>query len=133
MLISARGPALYVQTGLQLSLIVHSEPPQPRNEFRLVSLEVGVVKALILLAVQVVLRVGLLEPVQIELTDKTGEVGGFEGVGAARGDGTWRQDLLLEQLLVNDDYLALAVPADGVVGRVVHQTPQLSRKIAGVD
>lgn len=119
---------------MQLGLIVHGEPPQPRNEFRLVSLEVGVVKPLILLAVQVLLlRVGLLEPVQVELTDKAGEVGGFEGVGAARGDGTWRQDLLLEQLLVNDDYLALAVPADGVVGRVVHQTPQLCRKIAGVD
>uniref|UniRef100_A0A8P4G0Q0 SPT4 homolog, DSIF elongation factor subunit n=3 Tax=Percomorphaceae TaxID=1489872 RepID=A0A8P4G0Q0_DICLA len=77
--------------------------------------------------------VGLAEAVQVELTDEAGEVGGLEGVRAVRGDGARREDLSLEQVLVNDDERAVAVPADGFICRVVHQTPQFGRKVIRVD
>lgn len=42
------------------------------------------------------------------------------------------QDLSLEEMLINDDDLAEVVPADGFVGRVVHQAPQLGREVIRV-
>lgn len=78
-------------------------------------------------------RVCFPEAIQIELTDKTGEIGRLEGVHAVQADGHGRQDLSLEELLVDGDDLATVVPADGFVCRVVHQTPQLGRKIVGIN
>lgn len=73
------------------------------------------------------------EAVQIELSDKAWEVGGFEGVGDVQVDGAWRQDLSLEEMSINDNSLALAVPEDGFICRVVHQTPQFGREVIRVD
>uniref|UniRef100_A0AAQ6AAR9 SPT4 homolog, DSIF elongation factor subunit n=2 Tax=Pomacentridae TaxID=30863 RepID=A0AAQ6AAR9_AMPOC len=61
------------------------------------------------------------------------EVCRFEGVGAVGGHTARRQHLSLEALLINDDHLSETVPADGLVSRAVHQTPQFSRKVVGVD
>lgn len=84
-----------------------------------------------LLLLHVAHGIHLPEAVQVELADEAGEVGGLEGAGVGGGSG--RQDLALQELLVDDDYLAAAVPADGFISRVVHQTPEFRWKIIGVD
>lgn len=70
------------------------------------------------------------EAIQVELTDKAGEVGRLECICVVRD---WRQELSLEEVVIDDDDLAVPVPADGFVCRVVHQTPQFGGKIIGVD
>lgn len=69
------------------------------------------------------------EAVQVELADEAREVGRFEGVGVAQGVGARGQDLSLEELRVDDDGLAFAVPEDGSFRRVVYQTPQFSKEV----
>lgn len=117
-LVSARRPTAHVQTSLQLGLVVDSESPQARNKFRVAPLEVRVVKMMIRHAVTVTVVshrwICFPEAVQVELADKAREVGRFEGVGAVRG-GARRQDLPLEEPLIDDDELAHAVPADGFI------------------
>lgn len=80
----------------------------------------------------VVVLAGRIDPpeaVEVELADEAGEVGGFEGVGVAQGVGAGGQDLSLEELRVDDDGLAFAVPEDGPFRRVVYQTPQFSKEV----
>lgn len=140
-LVSTRGPTLDVQARLQLGLVVDRESPQAGHQLRMVSLEVWVVEMMVGPAVPGVVVavldgwIRLPEAVQIELADEAREVGGLEGVGAVRGPGAGAggQDLPLEEVLIDDDGLAGAVPADGFVGGVVHQTPQLGREVVGVD
>lgn len=78
-------------------------------------------------------RVHLPEAVEVELADKAGEVGGLEGVHIVQSKGPRRQDLSFEELPVDDYGLALAVPEDGAVARVVHQAPQLGGEVVRVD
>lgn len=68
-------------------------------------------------------RRDLLEAVQVELPHKAGEIGGLKGIHVFRMVGMRVQDLPLEQQLVDDDGLALAVPEDGPFQWVVHQPP----------
>lgn len=135
-LVSARRPTTHVQASLQLGLVVDRESPQAGDELGVASLEVWVVKMMKRHAVTVVdVFNGWIcfpEAVQVELTDKAREVGRFEGVGVVRGVAR-TQDLPLEELLIDDDELAEAVPADGFVCRVVHQTPQFGREVIRVD
>lgn len=139
-LVLTRRPTCHIQSSLELGLVVGSESPQSRNKFRVVSLEVRVVEIMTRPSdpggIRAVFdrRIAFPEAVQVELTDKAGEVAGFEGVAVVRGGaGGGRQDLLLEEPLIDDEHLAEAVPADGFVGRVVHQTPQLGGEVNRVD
>lgn len=128
-------PTVDTQTRLHLGLIVNGESPQIDKKLRLVSLEVSVEKF------QrpsggprtSVSGIGFPEAVQVELTDKAGKVGRFEDVSVVRGDAVGTQEEFLEEMLINDNDLTAAIPADGSVRRVVHQTPQFGRKIVGVD
>ena len=109
------GPgSLHVHTGLHLGLDVGGESPQTRNQLRVVPLEV---RAEITMPHTVPglfnPSLGLPEAVQVELPDKAGEVGGFEGVGVVVGEGGGTQHLSLEEGLVNDYELAQWVPTDG--------------------
>lgn len=75
----------------------------------------------------------LLEAVQVELADEAGEVAGLEGVGAGGSGGSGGQDLTLQERLVDDDQPPAAVPSDGFISWVVHQTPEFRGEIIGVD
>lgn len=87
--VSARAPVFHLQTGLYLGLVEDRQPPQTRDKFRVVPLEVCVVKVVKLHLVRVAtvshVVIGFLEAVQIELTDKAGEVGRFESVFVVQG------------------------------------------------
>lgn len=134
-----RGPTADGLAGLDLGLVVGGEPPQRRDQSGAVPLEARVEEVIVGGAVgggQVVVPVGrvhLPEAVEVELADEAGEVGGLEGVHVVQGEGPRRQDLPLEELPVDDDGLALAVPEDGAVGRVVDQAPQLSGEVVRID
>lgn len=101
------------------------------------SLEVGVVKMMVQPVGGFVSvanrRVDFFKSVQVELAHEAREIGGLKGVGAVGGSGGGGQDAGLEELLIDDDHLAEAVPADGPIGRAVHQTPEFGRKNVGVD
>lgn len=133
------GPTADRLPRLYLGLVVSSEPPQRGHKSGVVPLEVWVEEMIVGGAVgggQVVVPVGrvhLPEAVEVELTDKAGEVCRLEGVHVVQGEGPRRQDLPLEELPVDDDSLALAVPEDGSVGRVVHQAPQFGGKVVRID
>lgn len=129
----ARKPTLDFEAGLHLGFILNREPPQVGHEFGLVSLEVGVVKIQVggvvprALAAQRLLC--LLEAVQVELPDEAGEIVGLKAVVLVDSG---VQKLNLEELLVDDDQVTVAVPADGPDLRTIHQTPEFSRKKIGV-
>lgn len=137
--VSTRGSAVHVQTSLHLCLIVDSESPEAGNKFRVVTLKVWVVKVMIgpsVCAATVPLfksSIGFPEAVQVELTDKAGEVLCFEAVCVVSGGADGGQDLGLAELLIDYDNLAPAVPVDGFSRRVVHQTPQFGREVVGID
>lgn len=78
-------------------------------------------------------RIDPLEAVEVELTYKAGEVGGFEGVGVAQGLGPRGQDLPLEEVRVDDDGFAFCVPEDGLLGGVVQQAPQFGKEVFRFD
>lgn len=78
-------------------------------------------------------RVHLPKAIEVELADEAGKVGGLEGVHIVQGEGPRRQDLSFEELPVDDNSLALAVPEDGAVGRVIHQAPQLCGEVVRID
>lgn len=63
------------------------------------------------------------EAVQVELPHEAREVGGLKGIHVFHRAGMGGQDLPLEELLVDDDGLALAVPEDGPFQWVVRQPP----------
>lgn len=63
------------------------------------------------------------EAVQFELPHEAREVGGLKGIHVFHRAGMGGQDLPLEELLVDDDGLALAVPEDGPFQWVVRQSP----------
>lgn len=156
----------HLQAGRQLGLVGTGEPLEVDEKLRLVAAEVR--------AVEVVERPvarrpadprpwpgpcrarptqhHLAEAVEVELTDETGEVGGFEelgfspgapdaaapstpsGAASAPGPGPRRAEQLgLEERLVDEEPLAAAVPADRAVARAVHQPPQLGGEVVGVD
>lgn len=77
--------------------------------------------------------IGFLEAVQFELTDEACEVSRIEGISCVQGRGALRQDLSLEDVLINDDGIAVGVPADGFVFWIVHQMPQFGRKDMRMD
>lgn len=138
-LASARGPTADRLARLDLGLVVSGEPPQRRDQSGAVPLKVGVEEVIVSGAVgggQVVVPVGrvhLPEAIEVELTDEAGEVGGLESVHIVQGEGPRRQDLPFEKLPVDDYGLALAVPEDGAVGRVVHQAPQFGGEVVRID
>ncbi len=135
----AGGLTGHLQARLQFGLVADGESPQTGQKFRAVAREVWIGKVMIPAGVPdgVALVCGdwvdFPEAVQIELPDEAGEICSFKGVSIVQRDGAWRQNLPLKELLVDDDGFALAVPVDGFVCRVVHQTPQFGRKVVGVD
>jgi len=131
-------PVFHAQTSLHQGLVLDSQPPQTRDKLGVVPQEVWVVEieiphAVPLAAVVFSVHDGLLEAVEVELADKAREVGRLEGIGVVRGAVAGGQDLRLEETPINDDDLALFVPADGNICRVVHQTPELGWEVIGVD
>lgn len=77
-------------------------------------------------------RLDLPEAIQVELADKAREVGRLEDV-VVRVVGVRRQDLSLAEIFIDDDDVAAAIPADGVIFGVVHQAPQFGGKVIRVD
>lgn len=137
LVLSTRGSTVHVETSSNLGLIVDSEPPQVCDELGVVSLEVWVVEEMERPSLTGVINdcmwINFLEAVQIHLADEAEEVGGFEGVSVVFRDEPGGQDLCLKQVLVDNDHRPLAVPANGSVSWVVHQTPQFGREIIRVD
>lgn len=138
-LATTRGPTADRLAGLDLGLVVGGKSPQRRHQSGAAPLEVRVEEVVVGGAVSIgevvvpVGRIDLPEAVEVELADEAGKISGLEGVHIVQGEGSRRQDLPLEEVPVDDDGLALAVPEDGVVVRVVHQAPELGGEVVRID
>lgn len=97
----------------------------------MVSLEVWVVKIIVGPTIsRVLIAHYLLEAVQVELPDEAGEIVGLKAVVSVDFGG---QNLTVEELVVDDDQITLAVPANGFDLQIIHQTPEFSWKNVGAD
>lgn len=70
----------------------------------------------------------LLEAIRVQLPDEAGERDAFEAGAAGQGVGAGRQDLLLQELLVNFYTFSFAVPNNGCDLWMVYQIPQFCRE-----